>query len=343
MSKIEKKHLNIISVCAAVIVISCICIGILRCIDIGSKVEKVIKYICVILVISSYAVMILYVLVGLVFAWKKSIHNIRVCDNKIFDDLSKVYEIAHDDNDYENAYKLINYYYKDGGIVDDLIFDKQFVILLKRYDFLKKSIEVDNDLSQYVHSIFLSVFSTELSDISDEAYVLNSGLGFISFLVKMFIVIFALVFVFYLRYYKRGKNGKFGYVLMEYEIEKLREKLESSTYNEKMQKKDYEIIMMKYLLMHKILILDVKKHKKIKLEERKQDVKELGALDLTLEKYKNNIFKECVIDDIVIRFYYKVRNGKKVKSYKLVNKNYKRFYEIVKKYYDIKISDNIQM
>ena len=341
MGEREKKYLGIMAICTVIIIMACLCIGILECIHINPKTEKTIRYIFLVLVMVSYAVLIICVIIGLVFTWKKSIHNIRVCDIELFDDLSKVCFMANDDRGYETAYGFISYYYKSGGIVDDLVSSKQFSVLLRRYDFLKKNIGFDEALSQYIYSIFLSIVATELSGIMVEIYVSDDFFSIIFFFAKIFILILALLFLFFQRYYKRGQNGKFDYALMEYEIERLREKIDLSVNNSKMSKNDFKNNMMVYLLIHKILILDVRKHKKIKLEERKQDVTELQTLNLTMKNYKKYKYKECVIDDIVIRFYYKVDKEKTGKVYKLVNQEYEKLYTIVKKYYDIKISDKI--
>ncbi len=341
MSVREKKYLNILTVCLVAILLTCLCFGIAMNLGIDVAVENKIRYISVIVIIISYIVLFLYGIIWLIHIWKRSVHNIQKCDDKDFDDLSKICGIANDNISYDIAYKLIDYYYKDGGIIDDLISTKQYYRLLNRYDFLKKNIEFDEELSQYLYSIFLSLFTTEMSKIMEAAYVISDFWGVLLFLIKMMILVLMIVFFFLQRYAKRGKNGEFNYALMEYEEKLLKERIESSVNSTEMSKKDYKVLMMQQLLIHKILIKDAKKLKKYKLEERKQDINEIKSLKLYLKKYKKYKMKECVLDDIVIHFYYVEGDIDNEKVYKLVNENYRKLYILVKKYYDIKIKDTI--
>ncbi|MBQ9935384.1 MAG: hypothetical protein IJO70_06015 [Lachnospiraceae bacterium] len=331
----EKKFIKITSRCVVAIILSIICMVLSEYFDIGDKTKTIVKYVVIIIVIISYFMMILSGLIYSIYIGKRSIHNIQKCDDKLFDDLSMVYGIADDDSSYDKAYKIIDNYYKEAGVVDSLIKAKQFNRLFVRYDFLDKNIHFDDELGQYLYSIFISLFATQLGNVVEEANTIGDFWGFLSFMVVISAFVLMIIFVFYQKYSKRGKNGSFSYILMEYEMGLIKEKLETRYIEDDLSENDYVVLMKQQILVNKLSMMNTKIFKKYKTEEMKQDIDELKSLKLTLGEYDMYKKVECTLDEDTVWLYYNETTSDKQSEYRLVNSDYEKLITILKKYYNI--------
>lgn len=331
----EKRFMKITSICMVAIILSIVCMVLSEYFVIGDKTKIIIKYVVIIIVIISYFIMILSGLIYSIYIGKRSVHNIQKCDDKLFDDLNKVYGIADDDSSYDKAYKIIDNYYKEEGVVDSLIKAKQFTRLFVRYDFLDKNIHFDDELGQYLYSIFISIFATQLGNVVEEANTIGDFWGFLSFILVISAFVLMIVFVFFHKYSKRGKNGSFSYILMEYEMKLIKEKLDIRYKENDLSENDYVVLMKQQILVNKLSMMNTKIFKKYKTEEMKHDIDELKSLNLTLGEY--DIYKkvECTLGEDTVWLYYSETTSDKQSEYRLVNSDYEKLITILKKYYDI--------
>lgn len=239
--------------------------------------------ITVIVIIAICILPLLFIGIRLLIAVKKGMHNIRKCDDVLFDKIDYFLDYwRNEDATCKKRISIINLYYKDGGKVDELVKNKEIVRLYARKSFLSVRMSFTQDIMTCFYALVLSILASAVFQLMQSNAFLTTLFG----LLLIFTIFFSLLFI---KYCKRGENGFYTYHIEEYELKLLSkkiEKLESSLQTD-------EIGEMVLITQQTVLKDLISKKRKLKRKKSKKsivkDIETIETLNLSLkfcDKYK---------------------------------------------------------
>ena len=282
----------------------------------------------------------LFLFIKLIKIIKHGLHNLHRCDIECFDKIDDIKRFFNNSNiNYKRQIEYINFCYSDKGEIGKLAKNNKLYELYYRLDFLKKNNMFYNDIvnnyTSFIISIIVSVVIAAFGISNDEFEIVGGAM-------RGIIAIFAIVAFFaviMLKYYKRGEMGSLLYLVDEYEIELLEEKIRKIEECYNMKKDDEPFLFSKQYTLDSLLNKNSKSIFRSKRKEILKDIECVENLNLymsdysqyvikkydlngNLRKNKNNATKEIFL------IYKKGNDGKP----ELVNDDYKKFKAILDKY-----------
>ena len=125
---------------------------------ISENVFNILTSLIPLIIVLSLFILPLLMFVRLLLAVKNGIHNLRECDDELFEKIDCFDYVWEDNNTtYMNKIRIINLYYKDSGKVDELVQNKEIDRLYARKSFLSVRINSTQDLIMCFYSLVLSV------------------------------------------------------------------------------------------------------------------------------------------------------------------------------------------
>lgn len=256
-----------------------------------------------------------------VSAWvKKGIHNIGSCDDEVFDYIDKFkYMWKEIERTNIELIQMINWHYKENGIVDQIAANNEIHRLYKRKDFLLKSSNFFEEAIKLFCSVVLSILTSFLLN------AINAQFSASCFI--LIIVVVGIIAVFVLRYAERGQMGSYIFLVEEYELSLLSQKIEAYEKSLQLTDEDAKVLRGK----QKVIEMLLEKHKKVKRKEisrLENDLITLEELNLCLGDYSDCDLKEIDLNEGKIYLVYD--KGKETIGYEnLKNDNYAVFLSIL--------------
>lgn len=241
--------------------------------------EKICKSLAVVVLITLLIAMLMVVVYFVIVSCigiKLVLHNIKECNDPLFKTIDK-YRLYWKEGKgyYRRQLQIINLYYKEGGEVDKLVKNEEIERLYERYDFLKEKSAFFEYIVTCASSLIISVIASFVySMISEEKNILV-----ILSVIIMVIMLFGSVLFF--RYAERDQMDSYKYMLYEYEIKLLQQKIEKLSKKLVFSPENEKIIEMQNMVLKELIkIKDGEKDRKKKKVVEK-DIGEISKLDLT--------------------------------------------------------------
>lgn len=291
---------------------------------ISENVFNILTSLIPLIIVLSLFILPLLMFVRLLLAVKNGIHNLRECDDELFDKIDYFLDYwRNEDATCKKRISIINLYYKDGGKVDELVQNKEIVRLFARKSFLSVRMNLTQDLITCFYSLVISV----IASVVFQLFQYESSFVLLLNFITIFMVFFMLLFI---RYYKRGENGSYTYQIEEYELKLLSEKISKLESTLQANEQD-EMILVTQQMILKNLISKKRKSKNKKVQESLiKDIETLEALNLSLENCNNYKLFEISFDENTGYVAYSLdENGEKNG---FPTKSFETFNEIIEKY-----------
>lgn len=225
---------------------------------------------------------------------KKGIHNISKCDDELFEkiDFFRI-GLLEDRNLYLRKIKIINYYYKPGGKVDNLVEAMEIERLYNRRDFLEKRC----GSHEHLLSILISLWISVIVAVGSEVYK-DKNIPFV--LIGSIVISALFISLIFFKYRKRGEDGIYISQTYRYELKCLNEKIEKIESNEVCDEEEQEIFHTKQMVINKLVEKHAQVARRIKRKTIRNKLKEIEEDMETVERLK--LYTDCDKDDIKIAF-----------------------------------------
>lgn len=288
MEKWKKRYMVIVSILLAIVVIGSIVfvnnVGYLS----AEKIEiikTILRLSCLIIIVA----LVIYVVICGIFVLKRGIHNIKKCDDELFEKIDQHKKCWGEDKQYYiKQIQIINLYYKKGGKVDDLVENKEIERLYARAAFLSVQNSLYNDMITYFYSLAISVIASFVCQMIECESVLLMFAWMVTILISFFGIII-------LRYTEKGQAGSYRYYIDEYERNLLLKKIMKLEKKITITSDDEKILEMKQVVINELIRLRLKKKLKKQKEKLENDIKQIGQLNLCIGDYS-----KCYIQKIYI-------------------------------------------
>ncbi len=293
------------------------------------EIIELIKNIEILLCLLVAACMIGYFIVELLSLAKKGIHNVRKCDDVLFDEIDQYkYCWGEDDLYYVRQIQIIDLYYKAGGKIDELIKKREIKRLYARVDYLNTQKCYFDHLTTCLYSLIISVLSSflclELQNKENEL----SGFWIIAIIVLFYIIIV-------IRYAERGQAGSYRHYIDEYESKLLDQKLSDLLQDDKLSDEDEKMLKTKQIVINELIKLRKKIRNKKKQKEIEADIKQINQLRICIHDYENCFVREIYLNGATCFLAYDLEKGKEnnyIDERNLINEEYSVLYYILNKY-----------
>ena len=260
---------------------------------------------------------------------KKGLHNIKKCDDELFENIDKFKRSWEESNEnYIKLLQIINLYYKPGGKVEELIRNKEIKRLLKRKDFLLKQRNLFNELSSYLYALFISVTASFLFQQLSLTNLGSVGILTIVPLCAFFIVII-------LKYAERGNIGSYMYLVEEYEENCLDKKIETLRTGLLITTEDERMLATQQIAIDLLINKRLKAKKEKDKQEIERDIKIIEKLQLCLGDYSGSHIQTIFLDGQEAYLAYDINRGMDnnyIGKLNLKTEAYTVLYEIMEKY-----------
>lgn len=268
-----------------------------------------------------------YFVIVSILSMKKGIHNIKKCDDELFSCIDEYKEGWEKENNYYlKQIQIINLYYSNAK-VEDLVKNKELGRLLARMDFLSTRNSAWKDLMGSLCSLGISVIASFILQIIE---VENFFIGCLSFLT----ILFSFFLVTLMRYSDRGQAGSYRYLIDQYEIELLSEKIEEVTNHIHISDEDEMLLKTKQNVLGALFKIKKKTRKKKLKEQIKQDIILLEKLDLCLGEYTGCYKQDVYIDGSLCYLVYDEEKGKEnnyMGKFNFKTRDYAILYDILER------------
>ena len=282
------------------------------------------------LIIIFYAVAIIICIIRYVIILiKRGIHNIKKCDDELFNKIDQYKECWREDEDfYIKQIQIINLYYKKGGKVDELVNNQEIERLFARADFLLNNNSLFDNLINCFNSLVFSFVAIFVGQMMASNGVLPSFVWLFTILFFFFVLVF-------FRYAEKGQAGSYRYYLDDYERSLLLEKIKNLENEIIITDKDEKILEMKQVVIHELIRLrGIRKFKKQK-KQLEIDIKQVQKLNLFVEEYDEYHIENICINGSAGYLLYDQEKGKEnnyIGENHLINRDYSILYQILKRY-----------
>ena len=177
----------------------------------------------VIVIVTLLTIPVIVIVKGIVSV-KRGFHNLRKCDDALFENID-FYKISSKD-DYLCKIAIINLYYKTNGAVDELVKRSELYRLYARKDFLTVRNNLYNDLTTYFYSLIISIIASIFCELTNMNDVWQATSGIFAIAI-MFIIVMSF------KYVNRGQDGSYAYQVEGFELKLLEDKIN------RLEKKNY--------------------------------------------------------------------------------------------------------
>lgn len=293
--------------------------------------EQVYEVLKDVILIGSVFVMILtlfYIGLHIISRLKMSVHNIKQCDDKLFEIIDRGRNCWEENNDYYvRQIEIINCLYKENGKVDQLVHNKEIGRLFARADFLKVGSAFSKDVMTYFTSIITSVAASYVCNIMQSNNSWNMIIYFFVFLV------FAFSFIGF-KYGRRGINGSYRYLIDEYESRLLMEKIEKLEKSLKISVNDEDALKTKNVVINELNDIRKKCKNDYEKEQLVADINCVERLNLYIGEYANCYKQKIYVNKKLCFLVYDKKKGKKnnyIGEFNLKTKDYTILYHILEK------------
>lgn len=221
---------------------------------------------------------------------KLSFHNLRKCDDKVFENID-CYSVVSQ-ADYISKIGVINYYYQENGEVDRIIDNKEIDRLYARKDFLSVRKNLFNDLTTYFYSLVISVIASFFCDL---AGLRNSWQA----VINIGIIVIAFFIVILLKYVKRGQDGSYAYQVEEFELRLLESKIAMLEDRIIISEDDEKVLKTRQYVINALQKYDLKTMRKKTKSAIKKDIETIRDLRLSLNGCSNYELREVVFGGFI--------------------------------------------
>ena len=247
---------------------------------------------------------ILFIILWCILILKNSVHNIRKCDDEVFEEIDKYRRRWGERNGhYLMHIQKINYVYRKNGEVDMLVKNKELDRLYKRIDFLNVQNDLFDVLMTALSSLVISVLASFLCSITE-----NKN-GFILCGVSIIIVL-AFFVITLCRYYEKGQMGSYDHCIYEYEKKLLMEKIEGLERSLEVDENEIDILETKHIIINALIDKISKKKSKKNKKQLEADIEKVEQLNLYVEDYNIYVKKARTVNDKTYYLLYKKQEGK---------------------------------
>lgn len=267
---------------------------------------------------------------GVVEKVKNAFKNIKTCGDDLFAPIDNIYISCLEDEEGYNARKnVVDYFYNSGGIIDTEIKKKGLYRLQNRLDFLEKNKNFLYELKRLCDSTIVALLIAYAYDFTVKPQnMLGNSIDATSMLISTLVGIACVVSIYLIyiaSYSVKGDEGRYTYLLYDYEIEKIKDKIRN--FNARcLSEFDFKILQSQYNIMHTL-----SKMKKCK-KEKKIDLENLKKIKL-LPDEKDFELKTIILSDLEVILLYK--KDSKMRYDDLLNEDYQSYYKILEKYFEI--------
>lgn len=277
------------------------------------------------IIVLALLILPLLIFVRLLIAVKNGIHNLRKCDDELFDKIDYFLDYwQSEDATCKKRISIINLYYKDGGKVDELVQNKEIVRLYARKSFLSVRMNLTQDLMTCFYSLVISLIASVVFQLSQSKSVFTASLSLISTLIVFFMLLF-------IRYYKRGENGFYTYQIEEYELKLLSEKIAELESRLQADEQDEMILVTQQTILKDL----INKKRKIKNKNAQKslikNIKTFETLNLYLGNCTNYKLYEISFDENTGYMAYSLDKNGDVNGFP--TNDFETLYKIITQYY----------
>lgn len=253
---------------------------------------------------------------------KHGFHNLRKCDDELFDNIDCYSVIARED--YLSKIGVINYYYQENGEIDKLIGNQEIDRLYARKDFLSVRYNLFGELTTYFYSLVISIIASFFYDLVDlqDAWQVAINIGII--VIAFFVVIL-------FKYVKRGQDGSFAYQIEEFELRLLDEKIKTLEDKLVISADEEKIIRTRQYAISALQKLYVKAIRKKARSAIKNDIDTMRNLQLGLNGCTSFELREFTFGGYVGQIAY--LTGNNVPDDTFLDNDFSTLYRILCKYF----------
>ena len=253
---------------------------------------------------------------------KLSFHNLRKCDDKVFENID-CYSVVSQ-ADYISKIGVINYYYQENGEVDRIIDNKEIERLYARRDFLSVRRNLFNDLTTYFYSLVISVIASFFCDL---AGLRNSWQA----VINIGIIVIAFFIVILLKYVKRGQDGSYAYQVEEFELRLLESKITMLEDRIIISEDEEKVLKTRQLVINALQKYNLKTIPKKTKSAIKKDIETIRDLRLSLNGCTNYELREVVFGGFV--GYVAYLKGDNVSDDSVANDDFYKLHRTICKYF----------
>lgn len=283
---------------------------------------------CLIFLLLAVALIIYFVICG-ILAMKRSIHNIKKCDDEVFRKIDQYKKCWGEDKHYYiKQIQIINLYYEDGGKVDELVKNKELDRLYARADFLLIQNSLFNNLITCFYSLAISVIASFICQMMECESVLLMFAWVATILLSFFGITLS-------RYAEKGQAGSYRYYINEYERDLLIQKINVLEKELTITCNDEQILETKQAAINELIRIKQKKKFKKHKEQLEIDLKQVGQLDLCMGDYSKCYIQKIYINGTVGCLVYDREKGKEnnyIGERNLINQEHSILYQILNRY-----------
>lgn len=272
---------------------------------------------------------------------KKGYKNISDCDDELFKTIDNykvdyTYKAKHrwfnknedkpNNHYYYNMIKIVNYVYRNGGVIDQVDNEEERVRrLFKRLTFLENNNKYSDLLNTCVYSFTISILATVVTNAMGlyEAYEI--------IIIVLLITILAIMIILM----NFDRNWSFKDDTRTYEIKLLREKLSSIEDRLYFTNCEELIFNTKSALTHEIYLLMNNEELKKSKKKLKKIIEEINNIDLDISSYSDYKVKEFYIRDshCCLICIPDIDITKHFTEEYLINDQYKKLYRMLQEYH----------
>ena len=205
--------------------------------------------------------MIVYFVICGILTMKRGIHNIKKCDDELFEKIDQYKKCWGEDKHYYiKQIQIINLYYEEGGKVDELVKNKEIERLYARADFLLIQNSLFDNLITCFYSLVISVIASFVCQMMECESVWLMFVWMVTILLSFFVIILS-------RYVEKGQAGSYRYYIDEYERGLLLQKIKDLEKELTITGDDEQILETKQIVINELI--RIRQKKKIKKQKEK--------------------------------------------------------------------------
>lgn len=328
MKKWKKRY---IVITAIIFVVTCVVAVLLEYNDKRFSLEmvKVIRKILNSIILLIAVSLIVYFVICGILTMKRGIHNIKKCDDELFEKIDQYKKCWGEDKHYYiKQIQIINLYYEEGGKVDELVKNKEIERLYARADFLLIQNSLFDNLITCFYSLVISVIASFVCQMMECESVWLMFVWMVTILLSFFVIILS-------RYVEKGQAGSYRYYIDEYERGLLLQKIKDLEKELTITGDDEQILETKQIVINELIRIRQKKKIKKQKEKLETDIKQIGKLDLCIGDYSTCYIQKIYINGVVGCLVYDRERGKEnsyIGELNLINQEYSKLYQILNRY-----------
>lgn len=327
MKKNNDILIKAIRILIVVIVMTVVVILSVRIIDIEQNIREVTDFIATLIFLSSCVGLFMCAMLYIIIRGMKNVSSCKVTAFKEIDRY-KILGSLDDNKYYSQQIKIINKNYKNGGIVDDLVRNKDILTLYLRADYLNTQDEFFSDVKTCIAAMVISVLAAFYVGVDE---IMDTSLGKTMMIVAIVLIFLATIMF---NYFSNGRYGSLVYLVNNHERKLLNEKIVELEKNLVMHQDDEQLLETSLFVFDELNEIWRRKHGKARKALAK-DISKIKELNLCVDDGENYFIRNIMINEKMCHLVYVLDKGKE-NDYKgeknLYNKDYEELYEILNKH-----------